>query len=92
MIKQSFETVFSLSLASNNKKEQHRTDKANSCHSMQDWIYSNGSYEGVEAKKLKNGGDTKICIRFSDTWKMGTKIKISLDAKTHISRISWAIE
>ena len=64
---------------------------------MKDWIYSNGSYEGVEARKLnkvghqdlyqgfwhlENGiGKTRMKVKKK---KKGTKMKISLDAKTHI--------
>jgi len=55
-IKQAYETVFSLLLASNRKKEHKRTYEVNSCHSMKDWIYSKGSYEGVEARKLNKVG------------------------------------
>jgi len=35
-IKQAYETVFSLLLASNRKKEHKRTYEVNSCHSMKD--------------------------------------------------------
>jgi len=94
-IKQAYETVFSLLLASNGKKKHRRTYKVNSCHSMKDWIYCNGSYEGVEARKLNKVGAPRSVSRLltpgkwdwqdkNERKKKGTKMKISLDAKTHI--------